>query len=289
MSDVDLPFELVGELPGPWTNDCADFIARAEGHPWGGLGPERLVLIPLVQGAFIDALAKFMEPTEFEHWIETLRPDPRIASKTFRAYDDKVTSVMIPLPEREPFLTMFGQQHMNASTMRREITEGYVWPTDRGLANSHVLWHHYVAERARRELTDDLGWDLGDFDNTELASEAADVESAFVAAAKVNAIDSLPDEDGLRTWLMLLRVWCSAVGCADAGAIPYALELRRFHEQPFAAAIGDAWRAATDGLRDIWANPARPTAELDEVVRLAVWRPLESAMLDIWIAVRGSR
>ena len=169
-----------------------------------------------------------MEPAEFEGWVETLGPNPRIASKTFRAYDDNVTSVMIPLPDREPFLTMFGQQHVNASATRREIAEGYVWATDPDLANSHVLWHHYVAERARRELTDELGWDLGDFDNTELVSEAADVDSAFVAAAKVSARGSLPDEAGLRTWLMLLRVWCSAVGCADAGAIPYALELRRF-------------------------------------------------------------
>ena len=148
------------------------------------------------------------------------RAKHRIASKTFRARDDNVTSVMLPLPRRDAFLTMFGQQHVNASFTHREIAENYVRPNDEDLSNSHVLWHHYVAERARRELTDALGWDLGDFDNTELASEVADVESFLIAAAKGGSTGNLPDESGLRAWLMLLRLWCSALGCADAGAIP---------------------------------------------------------------------
>lgn len=282
---MDLPFELIGELPGPWSQDCMDFAAQAAEHEWGGPGPERLVLIELVPGGFIDSLQRFMKPAEFEQWIKVLDPNPRIASKTFTASDDKVTSVLLPLPSRDAFLTMFGQQFINASMTRREIAQGYVWPKNADLANSHVLWHHYVSERARRELTDQLGWDLGDFDNTELASEAADVESVFIDAAKRHSAGGLPDESGLRAWLMLLRIWCAAVGCADAGAIPYALELRRFQEQPFASATGDAWNAAAEGLRDVWAHPKRSSAEQDGVARDRTWKPLEAAMRDVWTEV----
>lgn len=285
LAPVDLPFELVGELPGPWGQDCADFAAQAAKHDWGGLGPERLVLVQLVPGGFIDALQNFMPPSEFARWIETLGPNPRIASKTFTAHDGKVTSVMLPLPSREAFLTMFGQQFVSASMTRREIAEGYVWPEDADLSNSHVLWQHYVGNRARRDLADTLGWDLGDFDNTELASEAADVDSSFVEAAKDEPLTALPNEAGLRAWLMLLRVWCAAVGCADAGAIPYALELGRFREQPFASATGDAWDAATSGLREVWAHPHRATVQQDGAARDHVWRPLESAMRDVWAKV----
>jgi hypothetical protein len=282
---MDLPFELIGELPGPWGADCAAFAAKAAEHEWGGPGAERLVLISLVPGGFLDALVKFMKPAEYEQWVRLLGPNPHIASKTFTARDDKVTSVMLPLPTRDAFLTMFGQQHINASTTHRELAESYTWPNDADLSNSHVLWHHYVTERARRELTDALGWDLGDFDNTELVSDAADVESSFISAARQGSRGSLPDEAGLRAWLMLLRLWCSALGCADAGAIPYALELRRFREQPFVSATAEAWITATDGVRAIWAHSTRSTEEQDTAARDDMWKPLEAAMRDVWRAL----
>jgi hypothetical protein len=285
---LELPLELVGELPGPWADDLSALAQQALGHDWGGMGPQRLVLVQLVAGGFFDALQRYMKQDEFEQFMQKLGPDPRIAAKTFRAVDGQVTCAMLPLPRWDAFFTMFAQQHMSAAAMHREAAEHYVWPQqDPGLSNGHVLWQHYTTERARREVTDSLEWDLGGFDNTELVSEAADVETQLLEAAARPSSGSLPDEAGLRAWLMLLRVWCAGLGCADAGAVPYALELRRFREQPFASATSAAWDSAASALRAIWSNPGRSTSEHDEFASTELWQPLEVAMREIWATVRG--
>jgi hypothetical protein len=33
---MNLPFECVGVLPGPWELDLRAFAEKAAGHPWGG-------------------------------------------------------------------------------------------------------------------------------------------------------------------------------------------------------------------------------------------------------------
>jgi hypothetical protein len=81
---------------------------------------------------------------------------------------------------------------------------------------------------------------------------------------------------------MMLRLWAAALGCADAGATPYALELHRFSQQAFAQVSEDAWTSATATLRDLWSHPDRSTAAQDDIAREGVWDPAEKALNEVW-------
>jgi hypothetical protein len=179
---MTLPFEVDGNLPG-WEEEMASFVEAVTSHPWGGLGPDRVVTAPIREGSFVDSIERYMPPDEFARWVATLGPQPRIAAKTFLATDGKVTTVLLELPFREMFLYGFTHQVLEATGLHREQAEGYVWPEDATI-NAHVLWRHYVVDRARREVSDDIGLSLGDFDDTELVSEARDVEDALTEAAR---------------------------------------------------------------------------------------------------------
>jgi hypothetical protein len=260
----------------------AAYATAAEQHPWGGRGPDRLVVAPIVEGSFVDAIERYMARSEFEAWWAGLGPEIRTIAKTFRAADGKVTTVIVGLPFAEAFLYGFAHQTVEAAGLHRQLEEGYVRPTEADGMNAHVLWRHYAVERARRELTDAVGLPLGDFDNTELVSEAKDVERVLTEAAERAGPHRGLSDNEYFVWMMMLRVWAAGLGCADAGATPYALELHRFDQQPYVQATYPAWTRATGTLRSIWASPERLTHEQDAIAEDGLWQPALGALRDLW-------
>jgi len=277
--------EIVGELPGPWLSELDAYRQAAREEAWGGEGPDRLVLARIEPGGFLNAVRPYMPPNDFVSWLDTLGPEPRMLAKTFVARDDLITTVMIPVPLREAFLYGVSHQLLEAATLRRQAADGYTVPRDPELQNAHVLWRHYVVERVRRGLHDKVGLDLGEFDNTELVSEAKDTEAALTRAAADRLGPALPPE-ALWPWIAMLRVWCAARGCADAGAVLYAAELERFASQPYIAATTDTWARAAATLHEIWSEPEQSTARADACARDGMWAPMVSALRELWATLR---
>lgn len=151
--------EVIGDVPRDWLAELDRFARRLARHPWGGDGPERLI----VSDDLASALAEWMQPDEWEavrpavdaYAGRALQP----GGKAFLAKDGRSSVAVAATSEKELFLMTVGHELIEAALERGQREAGEIWQGQSVLGLSHLVWSEYVVERTRTEIGRELGFE----------------------------------------------------------------------------------------------------------------------------------
>ena len=247
---MPLPFEFIGD--SKWLEDgkIAEFAEAATSHGWVGRGPGRVVITSDLAGD----MQRFMTVSMFNRWMQRQRARHEGSGAmgvgmSFVAHDGIRTSVVAEVGT-EVTLSLYAHEYLEAATDERLAVSGLATePAGPEANHARALWGEYVVERVRREIFNDLGWPITEFDNSELVAAAGDAARGRRG----------PNEAWLYTVLAL--TYSKTLAHADAGVMTEAAALDHFYRMSLAT---PAWHRFGQCMREAYADPAADPALHDD-------------------------
>ncbi len=260
MTGAKLPFELIGNLPWACDDDLAAFAAAASSHTWVGEGPKRVVVTTDLVAAF----KRYMSDRKFRDWSE--RQQQRHADTgaigvgmAFIARDGISTVILAQLDSKDTTLSLLAHEYLEAATSAHAEQLGFPEPASAEATHSRALWGEYLVERARREISDSLGWPVTNLDH------------GFLLLTAKDALTASKRQQGWAYTLLALD-FAKVSARADAGVADEEADLDRFFEMGLPL---EPWREYLGALRAIYNNPNGDLHSNDECVFecwAAIWR-----------------
>jgi hypothetical protein len=275
-------FEIFGRLPGPWQADIDAFLAVLKTHPWGGPSFERLVIV--TDETFPDALRCWMTSKRYSEWVAGYAGGRIHATGAihFTAYDGLRTAVVMPLAIREAFMFFVAHEAVEAALSARAHAGRYRERTNTNLGLAHILWIEYVVERARREITAELGWPRSKFDSQAVSHEIRTLHDELPKLLRWAVANEARPKRLHQRWFELARVYAMTLGRADAGDEEERVELQRLRTEVLGAQTSRTWDAVDGALRGVFTDPSAAPEQHDERVFERGVEALYAGLSDFW-------
>jgi hypothetical protein len=244
------------------------FCSRLEGHPHGGRVEGRIVVAQPKPDGMLEALQMYMKDAEYERWFANLPQRTGITGgKTFIADDEAITAVLAPF-EGQALLDLAAHEATEIAHALEHKERGFIRPTDPDEADGLTLYDEYRIERARREISNELGWPEGQID--AIQSLRSVVEE--IALRMPTRRSDPPGLDFLGAWLEMARSCVMSFGRASGGSQSAIEDVQQWKEHALIA--DDGWRPVHQSLDDLFAQPGLGTDELAASTASVVRRPI---------------
>ncbi len=131
---------------------------------------------------------------------------------------------------------------------------------------AHLVRMEYVVERARREISESLGWEASSLESGTLVQTTRDlvgeVPQLITAAISSNATP----QRLYQHWGELMASWASVCGRADAGGSRERAEIQAFYLEEVIMPSNTLWRELNRALDASYSDSSQRATVLDERV-----------------------
>lgn len=252
------------------------FCAKLEDHPHGGGAEGRIVVAEARSEGMIRALQKYMKDDEYDSWFARL-PERTVVTggKTFVADDEILTAVVAPLPG-QALLDLAAHEAIEIAHAVHQIESGFVRPTNPDEADGLTLYDEYRVERARREISNELGWPEGATDAVQGMRAVIDEIASRMPSRRFDP----PHMDFFGAWLEMAQALVMACGRGAGGSQSALEDVRKWSEHPLVADNG--WEPVQSSLDDLYEQPGLGLEELAPVTASLIRRPIIEYGRDAW-------
>jgi hypothetical protein len=252
------------------------FCARLASHPHGGRVEGRIVVAQPRPDGMLKALQMYMRDEEYERWFARLRHRTVVTGgKTFVADDEVVTAVLAPL-EGQALLDLAAHEAIEIAHAVEQRERGFVRPTDPDEADGLTLYDEYRIERARREVSGELGWPEGPIDAVQGLRSVIEEIASRMPARRLDP----PGLDFFGAWLEMAQSCVMTFGRASGGSQSATEDVQRWKEHALIADEG--WQPVQRSLDDLYAQPGLGLDELAPATATVVRRPILGYGRDAW-------
>lgn len=244
------------------------FCERLACHPQGGQVEGRMVVAQPSSGGMLKVLQMYMRDEEYEPWFARLRHRTVVTGgKTFVADDEVITAVLAPL-EGQALLDLAAHEAIEIAHAAEHRESGFVRPADPDEADGLTLYDEYRIERARREISRELGWVEGPIDAVQGLRSVVEEIASRMPARRLDP----PGLDFFGAWLEMAQSCVMTFGRASGGSQSATEDVQRWKEHALIADEG--WQPVQQSLHDLYAQPGLGLDELAPVTASVIRRPI---------------